>query len=37
MLKKGKKASANDKFKPFMGKSPAKQIKPKASKPSRKK
>ena len=37
MHKKGKKASANDKFKPFMGKSPAKQIKPKASKPSRKK
>ena len=37
MHRKGKKASANDKFKTFMGKSPAKQIKPKASKPSRKK
>jgi|DEB0MinimDraft_6_1074348.scaffolds.fasta_scaffold03819_7 hypothetical protein len=32
MHKKGKKASGNEKFKPFMGKSPAKQIKPKPSK-----
>ena len=37
MHKKGKKASGNEKFKPYMGKAPAKQIKPKSIKPSRKK